>query len=78
MKKIPSLTPELLTESVVDLSISDRLRQFLEIVGFDNLKDLLLAYSAPELLNLKGFDYHCLTEIYWMLEEGGCEDILRE
>ncbi|SMD37672.1 hypothetical protein SAMN04488029_3404 [Reichenbachiella faecimaris] len=78
VKKLLSLTPELLTRPVVDLPISDRLRRFFEIMDFDNLKDLLAAYSGSQLLSLNGFDYHCLTEVYWMLEEGGCEEMLRE
>jgi len=46
--------------------------------GFSNLGELLASDSVPELLNREGFNYHCLVELYKLLDESGRGELLRE
>lgn len=68
----------LLTTPVHELALSKELTSFMIQWGFGNLGDLLSTYSIPQLLAREGFDYHCLVEVYRLLEDYGCEGVIRE
>jgi hypothetical protein len=44
---------------------------------FANLKEML-AFSVSDLLKMEGFGYRCLKNLYQVLEDNGCEDLLRQ
>lgn len=60
------------------LAVSQELKGFMLAWNFANLDVMLSKYSVAQLLNREGFSYHCLTELYVLLAENGCEGMLRE
>ncbi len=67
----------ILTQPVSQLPVIEELAQFMHAMQFTNLKELL-AFSVPELLKMEGFGYRCLKNLYQVLEENRCEDLLRQ
>jgi ERCC4-type nuclease len=67
----------ILTQPVNQLPLIEELADFMHRRQFSNLRDLL-AFSVSELLKMEGFGYRCLKNLYQVLEENGCEDLLRQ
>lgn len=67
----------ILTMPVSELPVIDELADFMRIMRFQNLQELLV-HSAPDLLKLHGFGFRSLQDLYQLLEEQGCEVMLRE
>lgn len=67
----------ILTQPVSKLPIIEELAGFMYARQFTNLKELLV-FSVSELLQMEGFGYRCLKSLYQVLEENGCEDLLRQ
>jgi hypothetical protein len=38
----------------------------------------MLVFSVSELLKMEGFGYRCLRSLYQLLEDNGCEEVLRQ
>lgn len=70
-------TPTILTQPVEELPVSAELSGFMQQHQLPSLQ-ALLEYRSHELLEMKGFSYHCLVELYRLLREHRCEDHLRE
>lgn len=69
--------PPILYTPVSDLPVIDELKDFMNKMGFENLKEML-RFSAPDLLKTKGFTYRCLRDLLCILEKHNCEEELRE
>jgi hypothetical protein len=67
----------ILTQPAAELPVIEELSHFMQQKQFATLKEMLV-YSAPELLQMEGFGYRCLKSLYQVLEENGCEHLLRE
>jgi hypothetical protein len=67
----------ILTQPVAQLPLIEELAQFMHHRQFDNLKEML-AFSVSDLLKMEGFGYRCLKNLYQVLEDNGCEDLLRQ
>ena len=67
----------ILTQPVDELPVIEELSDFMHQKQFATLKELLV-FSAPELLKMEGFGYRCLKSLYQVLEENGCEELLRQ
>jgi hypothetical protein len=59
------------------LEISEELSAVFRTLRCDNLQ-CLLQYKAGELLQVEGFGYRCLKELYELLETHKCEGLLKE
>ena len=70
-------TPTILTQPVAVLPISAELTSFMQQHQMSNLQTLL-KYPSYELLEMKGFSYHCLLELYRLLKQHRCEQYLRQ
>jgi hypothetical protein len=69
--------PQILTKPVSELPVIEDLADFMRKMHFENLQELL-NYSAPDLLRMDGFGYRCLQNLYQLLQENGCEELLSE
>jgi hypothetical protein len=67
----------ILTQPVAQLPLIEELAQFMHHRQFANLKEML-AFSVSDLLKMEGFGYRCLKNLYQVLEDNGCEDLLRQ
>jgi hypothetical protein len=67
----------ILVQSYQELPLIDELKVFMHKHKLHNLEQLL-QYNAPELLNMEGFGFRCLFNLYSVLKENRCEEMLRE
>jgi hypothetical protein len=67
----------ILTQPVNQLPLIEELVDFMYHRQFSNLSELL-AFRVSELLKMEGFGYRCLKNLYKVLEDNGCEDLLRQ
>ena len=67
----------ILVQSYQELPLVDELKVFMHKHKLHNLEQLL-QYSAPELLSMDGFGFRCLFNLYTVLKEYRCEEMLRE
>ena len=70
-------TPLILTRPVEELPISAELSAFMQLHQLSCL-EALLRYPSYELLEMKGFSYHCLVELYRLLKIHNCQRLLKE
>lgn len=67
----------ILTQPVKELPVSTELSAFMRQHQMLCLQTLL-KHPSNKLLEMEGFSYHCLVELYRLLRAHGCEDHLRE
>ena len=68
----------MLYKRLEELPVEGELLSFLVAQNVKNLNQLLREWSVCSLLNRGGVSYHFLVELYDLLEQLGCEDLLRE
>lgn len=67
----------ILTMPAAQLPVIDELTLFMNGHNIHNLQELL-AFNVSQLLRMEGFGYRCLKNLYQVLEDNGCEDLLRQ
>lgn len=68
---------QILIMPVSELPVIGELADFMRMMHFQNLQELL-EYSAPDLLKIDGFGFRCLQDLYQLLQDNGCEGLLGE
>lgn len=70
------LNKPILAEQINRLSLSASFKEMAEANGFETLSEIL-SFSAATLLKKPGFSMHVYLELYKILEEEKCVEMLR-
>lgn len=68
----------ILNVPIEQTSLTHSLKILLVERGFQNVGELIQHCRVYQLMMIKGFSYHHLLEVYRILEEYGCEGMLKE
>jgi hypothetical protein len=77
MKENTAMNAPILNVPTAELPVIEELVEFMHVMQFRNLRDLL-EFKVSDLLKMHGFGYRCLRSLYQVLEANGCEELLKE